>query len=74
MFSLRNLTKMAQYNVVWEIVLDAKNPLEAAKLAEELIYASRENWQWYVHDNEHNKVYSVDLSEGDEDAVLDISN
>lgn len=59
------------YKVVWEIELDAKNPLEAAKEALDCIKDGGESpYCFYVQAEDSKEVFSVDLSEDDEDAVL----
>jgi hypothetical protein len=59
---------MPTFKIVWEIELEAKNPLEAAKEAQRWI--SGNDWQYYVQNDETKEVFSVDLSEEDEDAVI----
>lgn len=52
--------------------LDAENPLEAAKLACKWLLEDNdaENMIYDVVDEETNEVFTVDLSEDDENAVL----
>ena len=59
---------MANYKIVWEIELEADNPLEAAKTAMEWIKDGSQ--QFYVQDTDTMKLSSVDLAEDGEDAVL----
>jgi hypothetical protein len=63
---------MVDYKVVLEISVSAKDPLDAAKKVEDWI---REDggFQYYVQD-ENEKIYSVDLGEEDDDAVLPTDN
>lgn len=61
---------MPTYHISWEIELDAETPLEAAKIAEE--WAMEKNWQYYVQDTDTKEIFSVDLQEEDEDAVLPV--
>lgn len=63
---------MAEYKVVFEIQLDAKNPLDAAKKAQDLVKEIGENFQWYVQKDGEKELFSVDLNENDEDAVLPV--
>ena len=64
---------MATFKVVWEIQLDANNPLEAAKTAQSWIQEhGSQCQQYYVQNDETNEVHSVDLNEEDEDAVLPV--
>lgn len=66
------MSEEKQYKVVWEISeLDAKNPLQAAKTAQNWI--KQEAQQYYVQDQETNEIFSVDLQEEDEDAVLPVT-
>jgi hypothetical protein len=63
-----------EYRISWEIQLDAENPLAAAKEALAMIQDGGESpYQFYVQ-AEDKKVFSVDLSEDDEDAVLPVEN
>lgn len=66
------MKKMATFKIVWEIELEAKNPLEAAKEAQRWI--SGNDWQYYVQNDETKEIFSVDLAEEDEDAVLPTTN
>jgi len=59
------------YRVVLEIVVEAKNPLEAAKTLESWI-KDGDKFQYYVQNDETNEIVSVDLNEDDEDAVLPV--
>jgi len=65
------------HKVVFEIEVDSENDnpeqaaLEAAKTVQEWLH-SKDDWQYYVQDTNTDKVYSVDLQEPDEDAVLEI--
>ena len=61
---------MANFKVVWEIELEAKNPLEAAKKAQK--WLRKDDWQYYVQNDETKEISSVDLVEEDEDAVLPV--
>ena len=73
---------MATYKVVWEIELDAETPLEAAKTALDWIKDGNDSCnncnQFTVQEDDYNTkkelpIYSVDLQEEDEDAVLQIT-
>jgi len=59
-----------EFKIAWEISIDAANPLEAAKLATEMMRDKGSEWQFYVQEDESNDIFSVDLEEEDEDAVL----
>ena len=67
---------MAIFKVVYEIEVEAENPLEAAKTTLEYIQDnSGLAQQFYVQeesDDEVKPIFSVDLNEEDEDAVLEI--
>ena len=60
---------MTNYKVVFEIEIDSDSPLAAAKIVQNWLEGGT-NWQFYVSDSK--KVFSVDLAEEDEDAVLEI--
>lgn len=65
---------MANFKIVWDIEIDAENPLEAAKKAQEWLKESYANWSFYVQEEGNNKpIFSVDLEERDEDAVLQVT-
>lgn len=59
---------MPQFTITLEITLDAENPLEAAKTARK--WAIEDPMIYYVRDDESKEIFSVDLAEEDEDAVL----
>lgn len=61
---------MKTYNISLEITLDAINPLEAAKQLQNWIKENETNWQFYVQEDGSKYIYSVDLEEPDEDAVV----
>jgi hypothetical protein len=61
---------MPNFKVVIEIELDAETPLEAAKLAKE--YMDGYDFQSYIQNDETKEVFSVDLEEEDENAVLPV--
>ena len=63
---------MNDYKVSIEINVSADSPLEAAKKTEELIKDG--NLQHYVQDEKTNEIFSVDLGEEDEFAVLPVTN
>lgn len=66
---------MAIFKVCWEIQLDAENPLEAAKLANKWLQENDNSAvQYYVQQDETKEIFSVDLDEDDEDAVLPIKD
>lgn len=63
---------MNTYKIVWEISeLDAKTPLAAAQIAQKWITETAS--QYYVQDQKTLELFSVDLQEEDEDAVLPVS-
>ena len=61
---------MKTYNISIEITLDAINPLEAAKQLQNWIKENETNWQFYVQEDGSKDIYSIDLEEPDEAAVL----
>ena len=64
------------YKVVFEIETDDNNgeqsPLEAAKMVQQWLQERGNDWQYYVQDEYTDEIFSVDLSEEDEDAVLPV--
>ncbi|NTW91150.1 MAG: hypothetical protein HGA35_04390 [Erysipelotrichaceae bacterium] len=64
-------TEPKRYRVVFEIDDENYSALEAAKNVQNLI-KSGGDYQWYVQDVETNEIFSVDLEEEDEDAVLPV--
>ena len=64
---------MKNYKVSVEINLCGDNPLEVAKQLTEMIRDHESDWQFYVQDEETNEIFSVDLQEEDEDAVLPVT-
>jgi len=64
-------TEPKRYRVVLEIDDENISPLEAAKNIQKMIKEDGD-YQWYVQDVETNEIFSVDLSEEDEDAVLPV--
>jgi len=63
---------MANYKVVFEIEVDAESPLEAAKTVQDWLQDPSDNWQFYVMNEDTQKVYSVDLDEHESVAVVDV--
>ena len=64
---------MAIFKVVFEIDVDTKTPLEAAKIVQDWLHNPNDNWQYYVQDNKEN-VFSIDLEEDDSCAVQQTDN
>ena len=68
---------MQTFSVVAEFEVPAENALEAAKTIQKWLDEGTNTnggWQYYVQGDEDKKVYSVDLDEEDDDAVLDVSD
>ena len=63
---------MNTFSVSFEIDLDAENPLEAAKKVENLI-KENDGWQYYVQNQKTKEIFSVDLGEVDDEAVLPVA-
>jgi len=61
---------MATFKISWEIEIDAETPLAAAKEAQKWMKAKGTDWQFYVQEEHDPDIYSVDLAEEDDDAVL----
>lgn len=62
---------MANMKVVLEIDVESKNPLDAAKEIRSWL-RGEEGFQFYVQNEETGEIFSVDLDEEDEDAVLPV--
>ena len=62
---------MSIHKVVYEIEVDAANPLEAALEVNKIMKDSDTSPQFYVQ-SEDGLMYSVDLAEESKDAVLSI--
>ncbi len=63
------------YKVVLEIEVEANSPLKAAKTVQEWLESAENKWQYYVQPcDKSEEVFSVDLEEEDEDAVLNVDN
>lgn len=64
---------MAHYKVIFEIDEYGLSPLEVAKTVQKMIKEDGD-YQWYVQNQDTKEIFSVDLDEEDEDAVLPVSN
>jgi len=64
---------MAKYKLSFEINEEGNSPLEVAKQVQKMIKEGGD-YQWYVQDEDTGEVFSVDLEEEDEDAVLPVNN
>lgn len=64
---------MKTFKVVWEIQLDANDPLDAAKIALKWIQGSSQAHQFYVQEEDSKELFSVDLDEEDHDTVLPVN-
>ena len=66
---------MARHKVVFEIEVEAENPLEAAKEIQSWLDEGDQKWQFYVQPCDKSEdVFSIDLQEDDEDAVQELDN
>ena len=61
---------MKHYKVVLEIEVDAESPLKAAKKLETWGKQSLMSFTYVVQDDQTDEIFTVDLDELDEDAVL----
>jgi hypothetical protein len=61
---------MANFKVSFEIEVDASCPLVAAQQVQR--WLRKDDWQFYVQNRDTKEVFSVDLQEEDEDAVLPV--
>ena len=64
---------MATFKVVFEITVEAKNPLKAAKEIQSWLDAGDHKWQFYVQKEGQKEVVSVDLDEDDSVAVIPVA-
>jgi hypothetical protein len=64
---------MAKFKVVFEIEVEAKNHLKAAKTVQEWFDDADTKWQFYVQKEGGKAVKSVDLTEDDSAAVLPVN-
>ena len=62
--------KNKTFNVSFEIEVIAETPLEAAKTVQNMLQEKGDNWQFIIQEDNKEDVFSVDLAENDEDAVL----
>ena len=65
------------WNISWEINVDeedAKTPLDAAKYATFIMRDTSADWQFYIQNDETKQIFSVDLEDSDEDAVLPVTD
>lgn len=65
---------MATHRVTFEIEVDAEDELQAAETVRDWLRNPNTEWQFYVQDTNTDKIYSVDLQEPDEDAVLTVND
>ena len=65
---------MANYYVVLEIETESDDPLSAAKNIQDYLHSPNTDWQYYVQESKSGDVFSVDLSENDDDAVHELDN
>lgn len=63
--------ELEDYKVSLEIQLHAESPLDAAKRVQGWLREDDSDWQFYVQKEGKKTVYSVDLAQDDEDAVLE---
>jgi hypothetical protein len=62
---------MTNFKLVFEIEIDSDSPINAAKKVQEWLREG--DYQWYVQ-NDEGRIFSVDLAEEDEDAVLQVNS
>lgn len=66
-----------QWNISWEINTENEElitPLDVAKYCTKIMSDRTCEWQFYIQDDETKEIFSVDLEEDDEDAVLRVTN
>ena len=68
---------MAIFKVSFEINLEAKDPISAAKTVQEWMQNTAEdgiNWQYYVQNEKTRDIFSVDLGEDVDDIMYVVDN
>lgn len=65
------MPKNKNYKIVLELELSGTSPLDAAKTAQNWVRDEESPLQYYVQDD-NEKIFSVDLSEDDEDATIEL--
>lgn len=66
------MTENKQYSIVWEInSLEGESPLDVAKKVQDMLQSN--DWQYYVQDEKTKELFSVDLQEEDDDAVIQVT-
>jgi hypothetical protein len=66
---------MATFKIIWNIEsIDSENPLEAAKEMQNWLQDKTTNWQFYVQNEETGEIFSVDLEEENNDAVIKVES
>jgi len=65
---------MKSFKVSFEIDVSAETPLEAAKIVQNYLQDPDEDWQFFIQDEQTDEIFSVDLDESDDDAVLPVDN
>jgi len=68
---MRTKQEDRDYNVALEINICAPSPIEAARKLQEWMRDTEIDWHFFVQDDLTNKIYSVDLSEEDDDIVIE---
>lgn len=68
---------MNQWNVIWEINTeneDLVTPLDVAKYCTNIMRDANYDWQFYIQNDDTKEIFSVDLEEADENAVLPVKD
>jgi len=65
---------MATFKVSFEIEVEAKTSVEAAKTVEDWLQNPNDHWQYYVQNADTNKIHSIDLDEDESCMVCDADN
>lgn len=63
---------MTKFKISLEIELESDSPLNAAK--EFQGWLRKDDWQYYVQNESTKEIFSIDLQEEDENAVLPVTN
>lgn len=62
---------MNTYKIQWDIEIDADNPLEAAKIAQEWMEEATNKWLFHVQKENSYIVHAVDLNN---ETVIEVEN
>jgi len=65
---------MPLFKVILEVDIYADTPFEAAKILESWIHEPSSSWEYYVQEENKTELFSIDMNEEDENAVLPVTD